>query len=242
MSFNENELESKQKLSIMRDKYNHLFFSVINADLADETKYIRERLLFNEYFSDDDMQLRLTKEYFEQDNGRVELLQTLSKTCKEFPKIKYGLYVYGSYGVGKTRCFKAFCNNIICKKNVSIAYISMNELIQLFKNTWDIHEAQAYEHDLIAKLKYANILILDEIGAEISNNKVDWFFSRLYSVLDYRLTNQKMTFFIANYSLQTYEMKLKKAYRDNYERFIERIKGLVKNQQIEISGKNFRSL
>lgn len=26
MSFNENELESKQKLSIMRDKYNHLFF------------------------------------------------------------------------------------------------------------------------------------------------------------------------------------------------------------------------
>jgi primosomal protein DnaI len=124
----------------------------------------------------------------------------------------------------------------------SIAYISMNELVQLFKDSWDTSESLTLEQDLIAKLKYATILILDEIGAEINNNKLGWFYTKLYSVLDYRLTNRKISFFIANYSLSTYETKLKYAYRENYQRFIERIKGLINNQQIELDGKNLRNV
>ncbi|MDR0545772.1 MAG: AAA family ATPase [Mycoplasmataceae bacterium] len=239
--------EDGMELIINRNANNKLtFIKKESLNSKDPAKNIRHHLLFNEYFSDQDLHLRLTRAFFETDNGRGKLLQNLSKVCKNFNKTTNGWYVYGTYGIGKTRCFKAFCNNLVIQNQessaFSIAYISMNELVQLFKDSWDTSESLTLEQDLIAKLKYATILILDEIGAEINNNKLGWFYTKLYSVLDYRLTNRKISFFIANYSLSTYETKLKYAYRENYQRFIERIKGLINNQQIELDGKNLRNV
>jgi DNA replication protein DnaC len=128
------------ELIINRNANNKLtFIKKESLNSKDPAKNIRHHLLFNEYFSDQDLHLRLTRAFFETDNGRGKLLQNLSKVCKNFNKTTNGWYVYGTYGIGKTRCFKAFCNNLVIQNQessaFSIAYISMNELVQLFKDS-----------------------------------------------------------------------------------------------------------
>jgi DNA replication protein DnaC len=88
-------------------------------------------------------------------------------------------------------------------------------------------------------MKMADVLFLDDIGIEDAT----WFYNEhLLVILNYRLQYHKLTFFTSNLSLNQLEKKLtinlKKTV--NVERLLERIKGLTKNEEIELQGINKR--
>jgi primosomal protein DnaI len=89
-------------------------------------------------------------------------------------------------------------------------------------------------------MKFADVLFLDDIGAEDTSV---WFYNNyLLVVLNYRMQNNKPTFFNSNLSLEMFGRKLMVLMHKsiNADRLVERIKALTRNTEFEIKGTNKR--
>lgn len=176
------------------------------------------------------------KDIYLDDKSREEVLKYIKRFIKEFPNVK-GIYLYGSFGSGKSYILNALLNEISKKgqKCVSVYYPT---LLKKLKDSFS--SKTLYYEQIFNELEMADILLIDDIGAE---NNTAWARDEvLGSLLQSRMDNGRITFFTSNFNLEELESHLSMTAitidKIKARRIIERIKQLC--TPISLIGENKR--
>ncbi len=174
----------------------------------------------------------------ELETKRAKIIKWLKKFYDTYQKDEKqkGLYLYGSFGSGKTYMISALLNEL-SKLNYSVVIVYYPELIRSIKESFSSGE-DFYER--MNTIKTCNLLLLDDIGAE---SVTAWNRDEILgTILQYRMDNKMPTFFTSNLNLEELENHL--IIKDTAEerikarRIMERIKQL--SEYLELLGENRR--
>lgn len=203
-----------------------------------QNKRQQAALLSNRTMSRDVRQARLDQCYT-QTPSRQKLLLAITNFIEDYAKSPFqtpGLYVYGPFGVGKTFILGALANRLIEDRH------SVN---MVHWPTFAIEIKQSIGSDqtkpLIDELRQADILMIDDIGAEPNT---PWIRDEvLNAVLEYRMKESLATFFTSNFSMSELEHHLTYSRDGGQEsikaqRIMERIKYLA--DEIFLEGESLR--
>ena len=173
------------------------------------------------------------------DTKRIEIIKWLKNFYDNYPKDKKGLFLHGSFGAGKTYLIAALLNEL-AKKDYKTILVYYPELLTKLKSSFDNEEENNYSN-LLNSVKQADILLLDDIGAETVTN---WSRDEILgTILQYRMENNLSTFITSNLNLEELEIHLSLAKNSmdkvKARRIIERVKQLT--QDIELVSKNRRN-
>ncbi|WP_044639706.1 primosomal protein DnaI [Risungbinella massiliensis] len=173
-------------------------------------------------------------EFDERANVIMEAMQYCSLFDDGIPK--QGLYLYGSFGVGKSHIAGAIAHYITgVGLDVFMAYVPdlVNEVYaSIQKKTTS---------QLLDAIKQVKVLILDDIGAETMS---PWFRDDvLGAVLQHRMAEELTTIFTSNLTLEELEKHLSYTQKGGHEpikagRIMERIRHYVK--PLYVTGPNRR--
>ena len=168
----------------------------------------------------------------------VKLLLNIRDAVKKREK-PMGLYIYGTYGIGKSFLLYRFCEELQ-KYGLSTAFVFTPELVDRFRSTFN-DESSVNTDYYINKYSNVDVLVLDDIGAE---KPVGWFYdSLLPKVLTKRMNEERLTFFTSNFTLDGLLKKWTgKTNTLNVDagRIGERIRALTNNVQFKLIDKNNR--
>ena len=172
------------------------------------------------------------------DIKRKEVIKWITNFDKNYPDIKKGLYLHGSFGSGKTYLISALLNEL-AKRDYKVIMLYYPELLNKLKSTFDSENLSFNE--LFDSVKTCDILLLDDIGAETVTS---WSRDEILgSLLQYRMEHNLTTFFTSNLNINELEIHLSivKNSMDKVKarRIIERIKQLT--EDIELISKNRRN-
>ena len=149
-----------------------------------------------------------------------------------------GIYIYGSYGVGKTLLMHTFLNSLQFE-GFKVIFIKTSTLSKMLKNNFD--KSNDINEKIIDKCKRVDVLVFDDIGASDGS---EWFINQvLFEILDTRYSLKKLTYFTSNFNLSQLFTKLKgisKLSTTDIGRIIDRIKALTNNTEVEIKELNHR--
>lgn len=149
-----------------------------------------------------------------------------------------GLYLAGSFGVGKTYLLGAVANEL-AKHGFKTTMVHVPTLATMMRAAIDQHTTT----ELLAKVKATPILMLDDLGAMAMSS---WFRDEIFGViLEYRMQQELPTFFSANITMDELENDyLAINTKDEVEplkakRLMERIRFL--STEYDLVGKNWRN-
>ena len=201
-----------------------------------EKQLKQERVLNNVYLFDipEEIKLASMKNIYTKDKNRFEVIKWLKEFIDNYEDAKKGLYLYGSFGCGKTYLIAAMFNEL-AKKGVKSAIIFWPEFLRDLKGS--------FNSDYQVKVNYIKkvpLLLIDDIGAEAVT---PWNRDEiLCSIMQYRMQEKLPTFFTSNLDIKALERHLSLA-KDEVDdlkarRVIERIKQLTEVK--EMVSKNLR--
>lgn len=176
------------------------------------------------------------KEIFVDDEKRFEIIKWMKDFLKKYPNINAkGLYLYGSFGSGKTYLLAAMFNEL-AKKNIKSAIVFWPEYLSSLKGYFGTEEYT----QKISYLKKIPLLLIDDIGAE---NSTAWSRDEVLApILQYRMQEELPTFFTSNLDKKSLEDHLSIS-KDGVEvvkarRIMERINQLT--EEMSLISKNLR--
>jgi primosomal protein DnaI len=177
-------------------------------------------------------------ESLEFDEGRSDAILLIQEFLNQYEpgKRMQGLYLYGSFGIGKTYFLGALANGLAQKK-VSSMLVYVPEFMRELKGSLQDQSINSK----IDAVKKVPVLMLDDIGAESMSS---WMRDDILgSILQYRMLENLPTFFTSNFDFKGLEHHLSYTQRGEEEkvkaaRIMERIKYLAK--PVELKGKNRR--
>lgn len=109
-----------------------------------------------------------------------------------------GLYVCSSVkGSGKTMFVCSLANELMQKHQKAVKFTTSLKIIEEIKSTWNDRNRNS-ENKLINDLTYADILIIDDFGAESGK---DWINEKFYGIINGRYVDKKTTIFTSNYPI-----------------------------------------
>lgn len=173
---------------------------------------------------------------FNRGENKVEVLNKMTNfiTLLRNGEKPNGMFLYGKNNVGKTYCMSALATELkSAGHSVIIAYYP--DLVREFKS--NIGNSSFSLEETISKLKQVEVLMLDDIGGEGTSV---WVRDEILGpILQYRLLDNKATFFTSNYSIRRLaEEHYSKFSNDpskiNGARIGIRIKNLVKENEIKM--------
>jgi DNA replication protein DnaC len=103
-----------------------------------------------------------------------------------------GIYLMGGTGSGKTHLACAVAIELI-KKGISVAFESVSDLFTRIRYCYN--NGIENEREILHKSYNSKVLILDDLGAEISNEKVQ---KRFHNIIDFRLRHRLATIITSN--------------------------------------------
>ena len=171
------------------------------------------------------------------DLGRLPIFERLYSFVDLYPSIRKGLYLYGDFGVGKSFMMAALAHDLSEKRGASTTILHYPSFVIDVKNA--IGEGTV--KTLVDDIKLAEVLVLDDIGAEQST---PWVRDEILQViLQYRMQEDLPTFFTSNFNFQDLEKHFAKGKNGNDEtwearRVMERIRYLAEETRLE--GENRR--
>lgn len=175
------------------------------------------------------------------ENNRGPLILWLKDfyTNNKTKKYTKGIYIHGSFGLGKTYFLIGLTNYLVNDMELTTSYFNVNDLYEYLKRSIDKSNDLTYY--IVDTLKNVDYLLIDDIGSEKANS---WFlFNILYPILEYRLKERKTTLFSSIFSIDD----LKKNWLKNKEldeikicRLVDKIKSLTND--VHLKGKNIREI
>lgn len=120
--------------------------------------------------------------------------QTFIKNFNKCNTVKYGLFIAGNIGVGKS--FLAFCiaNYLLCQ-GYSVIVTTPEDLLNNIRYTY--YKEGKTEHEILKIYKDVDLLIFDDVGKEELS---EWGIAKLNNILYYRHENFKSVIFTTNYN------------------------------------------
>lgn len=147
----------------------------------------------------DELSKTHTFERFQATSDNVRNKTICEKYAREFDRMKeknQGLLMLGNPGTGKTFSASCIANYLINQKR-RVIMTSFVKLISIIQNG-----SKETEQEIIEKLNSAELLIIDDLGAE---RGTDYAIERVYNIVDSRYRSRKPLVLTTNLSLQ--EMK-----------------------------------
>lgn len=170
------------------------------------------------------------------DVGRYQAFELLTNFVADYPNYKKALYLYGDFGIGKSYMMAALAHDLSEKRGVSTTLLHYPSFVLDVKNAI----SSGLVKEKIDDVKTAQVLILDDIGAEQSS---PWMRDEILQViLQHRMQENLPTFFTSNFSFADLEQHFASSKNGNEtwqaKRVMERIRFLA--EEVHMEGENRR--
>lgn len=121
-----------------------------------------------------------------------KIAESFISNFNEYQKAGKGLYIFSkTKGSGKTFLSCALANEVMERLDICVKFISVPELLEMTKKSYkDFAKEEGLD-----RIKEAELLILDDIGAE---TKKEWVDTELFRLIDSRYASKKVTIFTSN--------------------------------------------
>lgn len=164
------------------------------------------------------------KDMYSDDKSRIPIIKYFKEFIDSYLSDKgyKGLYLTGSFGVGKTYLISALFNEL-SKKGIESTIIYYPEFLRNLKSSFKDDYEEKFNF-----VKKSPLLLIDDIGAE---NCSGWNRDEVLApILQYRMEEELPTFFTSNFNLKELEAHLSNTSNGvekvKARRLIERIKQL----------------
>lgn len=140
--------------------------------------------------------------YHPQTKAEAVAKNLVSSWVQNYKRGCQGLYLHGPAGTGKTHLLVAAGKAIIGIYGAEVCYASAADIVARAKARFDRTDtADAYE-DPFDEAAYAEVLLLDDIGAEKPS---EWVLSEFYRLLNTRYNRGLTTLITSNVDLAAFE-------------------------------------
>ncbi len=112
-----------------------------------------------------------------------------------FPVVEKGLFLIGPPGIGKSHLAAAAMKHAILRTAARALFYPVPELLKLIRSTYD-RVARIAEMDVLRPVLEADLLVLDDIGAEKTS---EWVGETLNLVVNTRYNERRPTIFTSNF-------------------------------------------
>lgn len=212
---------------------NNLVFSLRSCKYLKTEKENKSKTIFFEtpLF----LQNARLSEIYTDDKARIKVIKYIKDFYKSFDTNRMkGLYLYGSFGSGKSYIISALLNEL-SNKNIKVVSVYFPTLILKLKESFGTND-MSFMEDLL----YADVLLIDDLGAEANSS---WSRDEILgSILQTRMDNNLSTFITSNFSkkdLEEHFASTNKSYdRIAAARIMERIDELT--CELELVSENRR--
>ena len=121
-------------------------------------------------------------------------LKLATRLVDQFPVVDKGLLYYGENGVGKTHLAVALMKEAIRRKGARAMFFETRELLKTVRDTYN-NQVDETELDVLRPVLEADLLVLDDIGAE---KKSEWVEETLGLIVNTRYSERRVTIFTTN--------------------------------------------
>jgi len=124
--------------------------------------------------------------------------QRAVKFADAFPVVDRGMFLEGPPGVGKTHLAVAVLRQIIDTRGARGLYYDTRDLLRVIRSTYD-PVVRTTEFDVLRPVMNAELLVLDDLGAEKTS---EWVEETLSLIVNTRYNERRATIFTSNYEAQ----------------------------------------
>ena len=168
--------------------------------------------------------------------NRDEIFERLANFVAAYPNYQKAVYLYGDFGIGKSYLMAALAHELSVARGASTTLVHYPSFVLDVKNAI----SSGLVKEKIDQVKTAQVLILDDIGAEQSS---PWMRDEILQViLQHRMQENLPTFFTSNFSFADLERHFANSKNGDEtwqaKRVMERIKFLA--QEVHLEGENRR--
>ncbi|MBS4173780.1 primosomal protein DnaI [Bacillus sp. FJAT-49736] len=234
-----NMMQGYEPELVLRKNGIDIQYRPCRSKLMDDERKKNEKLIQSIYVPKDILHASFADFSLESD-GRLNAYDFAERFVREYEpgKKMKGLYLYGSFGVGKSYLLGAIANHLAENKQVSSMIVYVPEFFREMKQSLGDHTL----NEKLETVKRAPVLMLDDIGAEVMSS---WTRDEILgSILQFRMQENLPTFFTSNFDYKGLEHHLTYSQRGEEERMkaariMERIKYL--SAPILVEGPNLRT-
>jgi DNA replication protein DnaC len=117
------------------------------------------------------------------------------KFVEAFPAVQKGLCLIGPPGIGKTHIAAAVLRQLVTEKHVRGLFYDVRDLLRVIRSTYN-PVVRTAEMDIIRPVMNAELLVLDDLGAEKPS---EWVEETMNLIVNTRYNERRPTIFTTNY-------------------------------------------
>ena len=122
-----------------------------------------------------------------------------SRLAERFPVVDKGMLLHGPAGVGKTHLAVAALGQMIRTRGAVGLFYDTRDLLRIIRSTYDPVSRTA-EMDVLGPVMTADVLLLDDLGAE---KTTEWVDETLNLIINTRYSEKRLTLVTSNYDDKT---------------------------------------
>ncbi len=220
-------------LSYPKVEGNRLRFNYVSCKY--KNKEVQEEKLQAQIF-EEPLEIRNARmgDIYTDDKKRMHIIRFVKKFYTNYQKNPHirGCYLHGSFGSGKSFILAALLNEL-AKKGYKTTIVYYPTMLRILKESFNPESQYDYD-ELIYLLEKSDLLLLDDIGAEVVT---EWSRDEILgTILQYRMDAKLPTFFTSNLTIDELETNLSRS-KGNIDivkakRIIARIKQLTEDLEL----------